>query len=391
MVDMSKHMRDSLQNVPSQKIFDFSQFTSTIDDIIQLTIGEPDFNTPEHIKQAGIQAIEDNHTHYAPQRGTAGLLKAVSGYLKDTTGVDYDPKTQILVTNGVTEGAFAALNAIVNPGDVVLVPTPTFSIYTADVAIAGGTPVEVDTSPANFRLTPEILKPYLAKYGDRVKAIVVVNPSNPTGVAMDQAELNAIADLVRGKNIFILADEIYSELWNDGQAASITKSLPEQTILVNGLSKSYAMTGWRVGYLAAPKDVVANIFKVHAFAVTDVATFVQDAAQEALTNGRDDYRPMEEAYIKRRDVMKAALTKMGWQCTAPQGAFYIFARIPDFLDQDDEQLAYDMAKTAKVAATPGSYFGKGGEHYIRFSYATALDKIQEAMTRLVKYCADQQK
>ena len=156
MVDMSKHMRDSLQNVPSQKIFDFSQFTSTIDDIIQLTIGEPDFNTPEHIKQAGIQAIEDNHTHYAPQRGTAGLLKAVSGYLKDTTGVDYDPKTQILVTNGVTEGAFAALNAIVNPGDVVLVPTPTFSIYTADVAIAGGTPVEVATSLANFRLPPEM-------------------------------------------------------------------------------------------------------------------------------------------------------------------------------------------------------------------------------------------
>ena len=208
---------------------------------------------------------------------------------------------------------------------------------------------------------------------------------------MDQAELNAIADLVRGKNIFILADEIYSELWYDGQAASITKSLPEQTILVNGLSKSYAMTGWRVGYLAAPKDVVANIFKVHAFAVTDVATFVQDAAQEALMNGREDYRPMEKAYIKRRDVMKSALTKMGWQCTAPQGAFYIFARIPDFLDQDDEQLAYDMAKTAKVAATPGSYFGKGGEHYIRFSYATALDKIQEAMTRLAKYCADQQK
>ncbi|WP_295729253.1 pyridoxal phosphate-dependent aminotransferase [uncultured Limosilactobacillus sp.] len=390
MVDMSKHMRDTLQNVPSQKIFDFSQFTSTIDDIIQLTIGEPDFNTPEHIKQAGIQAINDNHTHYAPQRGTAGLLKAVSDYLKDTTGVDYDPKTQILVTNGVTEGAFAALNAIVNPGDVVLVPTPTFSIYTADVAIAGGTAVEVDTSPANFRLTPELLKPYLDKYGDRVKAIVVVNPSNPTGVAMNQAELDAIADLVRDKNIFILADEIYSELWYAGEAASITKALPEQTILVNGLSKSYAMTGWRVGYLAAPQDVVAKIFKVHAFAVTDVATFVQDAAQEALTNGRTDYQPMEQAYIKRRDVMKAALQKMGWQCTAPQGAFYIFARIPAYLDQNDEDLAYDMAKTAKVAATPGSYFGKGGEHYMRFSYATALDKIKVAMERLAKYCQNHQ-
>ena len=390
MVDMSKHMRDALNNVPTQKIFDFSQYTSTIDGIVQLTIGEPDFNTPEHIKKAGVQAIENNRTHYAPQRGTAGLLSAISDYLKDTADVQYDPKTEILVTNGVTEGAFAALSAIVNPGDVVLIPTPTFSIYTADVAIAGGTPVEVDTSATDFRLTPEVLKPYLDKYGDRVKAIVVVNPSNPTGVAMNQKELDAIADLVRGKNIFILADEIYSELWYDGQAASIAKSLPEQTILVNGLSKSYAMTGWRIGYLAAPKDVVSNIFKVHAFAVTDVATFVQDAAEEALRNGRKDYQPMEKAYIERRDVMEAALKKMGWQCTAPQGAFYIFARLPSFLEQDDEKLAYDMAKNAKVAATPGSYFGKGGEHCIRFSYATALDQIKVAMERLAKYCADRQ-
>ena len=387
---MSKHMRDTLNNVPTQKIFDFSQYTSTIDGIVQLTIGEPDFNTPAHIKEAGIKAIENNRTHYAPQRGTAGMLSAVSDYLKDTAGLEYDPQTEILVTNGVTEGAFAALSAIVNPGDVVLVPTPTFSIYTADVAIAGGKPVEVDTSATDFRLTPEVLKPYLDKYGDRVKAIIVVNPSNPTGVALDQDELNAIADLIRGKNIFILADEIYSELWYDGQPASIAKSLRDQTILVNGLSKSYAMTGWRIGYLAAPRDVVANIFKVHAFAVTDVATFVQDAAEEALRNGREDYKPMEKAYIERRNVMEAALKKMGWDCTAPQGAFYVFAKIPAFLEQDDEKLAYDMAKNAKVAATPGSYFGKGGEHCIRFSYATALDKIKLAMDRLVKYCAERQ-
>lgn len=390
MVDMSKHMRDTLNNVPTQKIFDFSQYTSTIDGIVQLTIGEPDFNTPAHIKEAGIKAIENNRTHYAPQQGTAGMLSAVSDYLKDTAGLEYDPQTEILVTNGVTEGAFAALSAIVNPGDVVLVPTPTFSIYTADVAVAGGKPVEVDTSATDFRLTPEVLKPYLDKYGDRVKAIIVVNPSNPTGVALDQDELNAIADLIRGKNIFILADEIYSELWYDGQPASIAKSLRDQTILVNGLSKSYAMTGWRIGYLAAPRDVVANIFKVHAFAVTDVATFVQDAAEEALRNGREDYKPMEKAYIERRNVMEAALKKMGWDCTAPQGAFYVFAKIPAFLEQDDEKLAYDMAKNAKVAATPGSYFGKGGEHCIRFSYATALDKIKLAMDRLAKYCAERQ-
>lgn len=384
---MAKHMRSSLQKVPTMKIFDFSLYTKSIPGIVQLTIGEPDFNTPEHIKEAGIKAIENNRTHYAPQRGTMPLRQQISKYVADKTGKTYNPETEILVTNGVTEGAFAAVNAITNPGDVILVPTPTFSIYTADVAIAGGTPVEVDTSKTNFRLTPELIQSYLDKYGDRVKGLVVVNPSNPTGIAMTQEELDAIADVVRDKPIFVLADEIYDELWYSGNYASIVKSLPEQTILLNGFSKAYAMTGWRVGYMCAPKAITDELFKVHGFAVTDIATFVQDAATEALKNGRGDWKPMVDQYIERRDLLHDRLQAMGWQCTNPQGAFYIFAKIPDYLEQDDEKFAYELADQAKVAITPGSYFGAGGAGYVRFSYATDLATIRTAMDRLEAYCA----
>jgi aminotransferase len=390
---MEDHMRTNLKQVPTMKIFDFALFTKSIDDIIELTIGEPDLNTPEHVKQAGIAAIQNNHTHYAPQRGTAGLLAAISDTVAAKTGKVYDPAAEILVTNGVTEGAYAAVTAITNPGDVILVPTPTFSIYTADTAIAGGTAVEVDTSKTGFRLTPELVQSYLDKYGDRVKGLVVVNPTNPTGVAMNQEELDAIADVVRDKPIFVLADEIYDQLTysqEDGTYPSIVKSLPEQTILLNGFSKSYAMTGWRVAYMCAPKPITDELFKVHGFAVTDVATFVQDAAEEALRNGKDDPKAMRDKYQERRDVLYQGLKDLGWKTTNPEGAFYIFAKIPAYLEQDDEKFAYDLAKEAKVAVTPGSYFGAGGEGYVRFSYATDLAKIERALPRLAKYCRDHQ-
>ncbi len=288
---MEEHMRTDLKRVPTMKIFDFAFFTKSIEGIVELTIGEPDFNTPEHVKEAGMAAIANNRTHYAPQRGTAGLLSAISDDVAKKVGKVYDPATEILVTNGVTEGAYAAVTAITNPGDVILVPTPTFSIYMADAAIAGGTAVEVDTSKTNFRLTPELIQSYLDEYGDRVKGLVVVNPTNPTGIAMNQDELDAIADVVRDKPIFVIADEIYDQLaYTEGadQYPSIVKSLPEQTILLNGFSKSYAMTGWRVAYMCAPKPITDELFKVHGFAVTDVATFVQDAAEEALRNGQED-------------------------------------------------------------------------------------------------------
>lgn len=391
MVEMSKHMRTTLKDVPTLKIFDFSSYVAQIPDVIKFTVGEPDFNTPKYIKQAGIRAIENNRTHYASQRGTAGLLQAVSDALSDRYDLHYDPKTEILITNGVTEGVYSAIAAVTNPGDVVLVPTPTFSIYGPDSLINGAEPVEVDTSVTDFKLTPELLQSYLDKYGDRVKAVIIVNPSNPTGVVYSQEELDALADLIRDKPIFAISDEIYSELNYDGHYASMARTLPEQTILTNGLSKSYAMTGWRIGYLCAPKAVTAQIFKVHSFIMTDVATFTQDAAEAALRGGLDATREMDRQYVERRDYMRERLEKMGFKCSRPMGAFYIFAKIPAFLEQDDTKLIYQMAKEAKVAAAAGAYFSAGGEGYLRFSYATAMDQIKEGMDRLERFCQEQQK
>jgi aminotransferase len=389
MIEMSKHMRSVLRDVPTLKVFDFSQYVSQIPGVIKFTIGEPDFNTPEYVKQAGIKSIQNNRTHYAPQRGTAGLLSAIADSLADRYDLHYDPKTEILVTNGVTEGVYAAITAITNPGDVILVPTPTFSIYSPDAIIAGGQAVEVDTSATNFKLTPALLEKYLAKYGDRVKGIIFVNPSNPTRVAYSQDELNALAELIKDKPIFAISDEIYSELNYDGEYASMAKALPEQTILANGFSKSYAMTGWRIGYLCAPAAVTSQIFKVHAFIMTDIATFTQDAAEAALRGGLKATREMDQQYIKRRDYMKKRLDEIGFKCSQPMGAFYIFAKIPEFLNQDDTELIYQLAQEAGVAVSAGSFFGAGGKGYLRFSYATSLDKIAEGMDRLEQFCQKQ--
>ena len=391
MVEMSKHMRATLNDVPTLKLFDFSTFVSKIPDVIKFTLGEPDFDTPEYVKQAGIRALENNRTHYAPQRGTAGLLQAVSDNLAERYGLHYDPQTEILITNGVTEGAYAAITAVTIPGDVVLVPTPTFSIYGPDAIIGGAKAVEVDTSATDFRLTPALLQKYLDKYGDRVKAIIFVNPANPTGVVYTQQELNDLAALIKGKPIFAISDEIYSELNYDGEYASMAKALPDQTILANGFSKSYAMTGWRIGYLCAPKDITSEIFKVHSFIMMDIATFTQDAAEAALRGGTDAITAMDKQYIERRDYMLARLEKMGFKCTRPMGAFYIFTKIPSFLNQDDTKLIYQLAEEAHVAVTAGTFFGAGGEGYLRFSYATAMDQIKAGMDRLEHFCQNQQK
>ena len=384
MVDLTKHMKKGLVEQKPGQILAFAAYTNKIPDIIKFTIGEPDFNTPEHIKKAAEASIANNHSHYAPSNGTPGLRKAAADFLAEKYGQKYDP-SEILITNGVTESIYDFLTAVLNPGDVVLVPTPIFPLYIGDALSMGATVEQIDTSDDDFKLTPDKLQAALDKYGDRVKALVMNYPTNPTGVMYTQDELDALADVVRDKPIFVLADEIYSELNYDQPHASMEKTLHDQVVLMNGVSKAWAMTGYRIGVVAAPKPILDQIAKIHQAITTTEPTPMQDAAEEALADGKDDALPMKKEFQKRRDVLYDGLTKLGFECVKPTGAFYIFAKIPAGLEQDDTKFIYDLAEKGRVAVVAGSFFAKGGEGYIRLSYATSMDNIKEGLKRLKQY------
>lgn len=384
MVDLTKHMKKGLVEQKPGQILAFAAYTNKIPDIIKFTIGEPDFNTPEHIKKAAEASIANNHSHYAPSNGTPGLRKAAADFLAEKYGQKYDP-SEILITNGVTESIYDFLTAVLNPGDVVLVPTPIFPLYIGDSLSMGATVEQIDTSDDDFKLTPDKLQAALDKYGDRVKALVMNYPTNPTGVMYTQDELDALADVVRDKPIFVLADEIYSELNYDQPHASMEKTLHDQVVLMNGVSKAWAMTGYRIGVVAAPKPILDQIAKIHQAITTTEPTPMQDAAEEALANGKDDALSMKKEFQKRRDVLYDGLTKLGFECVKPKGAFYIFAKIPAGLEQDDTKFIYDLAEKGRVAVVASSFFAKGGEGYIRLSYATSMDNIKEGLKRLEQY------
>lgn len=384
MVDLTKHMKKGLVEQKPGQILAFAAYTNKIPDIIKFTIGEPDFNTPEHIKKAAEASIANNHSHYAPSNGIPGLRKAAADFLAEKYGQKYDP-SEILITNGVTESIYDFLTAVLNPGDVVLVPTPIFPLYIGDALSMGATVEQIDTSDDDFKLTPDKLQAALDKYGDRVKALVMNYPTNPTGVMYTQDELDALADVVRDKPIFVLADEIYSELNYDQPHASMEKTLHDQVVLMNGVSKAWAMTGYRIGVVAAPKPILDQIAKIHQAITTTEPTPMQDAAEEALADGKDDALPMKKEFQKRRDVLYDGLTKLGFECVKPKGAFYIFAKIPAGLEQDDTKFIYDLAEKGRVAVVAGSFFAKGGEGYVRLSYATSMNNIKEGLKRLEQY------
>ena len=384
MVDLTKHMKKGLVEQKPGQILAFAAYTNKIPDIIKFTIGEPDFNTPEHIKKAAEASIANNHSHYAPSNGTPGLRKAAADFLAEKYGQKYDP-SEILITNGVTESIYDFLTAVLNPGDVVLVPTPIFPLYIGDALSMGATVEQIDTSDDDFKLTPDKLQAALDKYGDRVKALVMNYPTNPTGVMYTQDELDALADVVRDKPIFVLADEIYSELNYDQPHASMEKTLHDQVVLMNGVSKAWAMTGYRIGVVAAPKPILDQIAKIHQAITTTEPTPMQDAAEEALADGKDDALPMKKEFQKRRDVLYDGLTQLGFECVKPKGAFYIFAKIPAGLKQDDTKFIYDLAEKGRVAVVAGSFFAKGGEGYVRLSYATSMNNIKEGLKRLEQY------
>lgn len=376
------HELDALQ--PSG-IREFNKEVSKIPGIIKLTLGEPDMATPEHVKQAAIRSIEEDDSHYAPQMGKPELLEAISDYIQNTRDVHYDPQTEIIATVGATEALDATLFAILNTGDKVVVPTPIFSLYFPLIEMTGATVVQVDTSADNFVLTPEKLEEVLEEEGKGVKAVILNYPSNPTGREYPQEVLAGLAEVIKKHHLYAIADEIYSELVYGVEHYSIATMIPERTIFISGLSKSHAMTGYRLGYVAAPAKIMANISKMHAFLVTTVTNNVQVAAAEALTNGLNDPLEFRKIYQHRRDLLVAGLKKLGFEMLTPEGAFYLFAKIPAQFGTDDVAFAKQLAKEAKVGVTPGSAFGKGGDGYVRLSYASSDENLTEAIKRIGEF------
>lgn len=383
------HMKKELSALAPSEILKFNQEIANIPDIVKLTLGEPDFNTPEHVKQAAIRSIENNESHYTNSRGIIGLRKAAANFLKQKYELDYNPETQMLVTTGATEAIYSALTAILNPGDTVIIPTPIFPLYIPVAMLNGAKVVFVDTSADGFVLSPEKLQAAIEANKETVKAVVLNFPSNPTGVTYKHDDLQKIADVISQYDIFCLSDEIYSELTYEGTHVSMGTMLPEQTLVLNGVSKSHAMTGWRIGLLCGPADVIMEIGKVHQFAITSATTNAQVAAQEAFENGMDDGVKMRAVYQECRDLLLAGLAKAGFECASPNGAFYLFAKIPETLNQDSWTFCYDLAKQAKVAVIPGASFGPGGEGYVRISYAASTEDLTKAIERIQAYVVKQ--
>ncbi|KAF0495722.1 aminotransferase class I/II-fold pyridoxal phosphate-dependent enzyme [Pediococcus acidilactici] len=379
-----ERIKPSVKNTQMAQVFKYNEEISKIPGVIKLTLGEPDFNTPEHVKEAGVQAIRDNKSHYTATAGDPKVRQAAAQYLKQKYDQDYDPENELVITAGVTGGMYATLTSIVSEGDEVLIPTPIFPLYFPIVKTNQGKIVYMNTAENNFLLSPEQLENTLQAH-PRAKAIILNFPSNPTGMTYTKEQLTALADILRKYDIFVISDEIYSDLIFDQKHYSISHLLPDQTIVLNGLSKSHAMTGWRVGIIAGPAPLVEQIEKIHELSVTSITTVAQYAALEAFQNGLNDSEPMRVEYKKRRDYLHDALVKLGIECSKPQGTFYLMAKIPSDLEQDDFKFSMQLAKEAKVAVIPGSSFGPGGEGYVRFSYAASMDDLTNAIARIEKF------
>ncbi|MGM0174153.1 pyridoxal phosphate-dependent aminotransferase [Enterococcus devriesei] len=363
----------------------FDEKVSGIPNMLKLTLGEPDFNTPEHIKEAGQQAIKDNFSHYTGMSGLIDVREAASRFLSEKYAVNYEATTEVLVTVGATEALSASLLAILEPGDKVLLPAPTYPGYEPLILLAGAEPVYIDTRATGFVLTPEQIDQAMTEHGDKVKAIIITSPSNPTGVAYNEAEVAALSETLKKYSIFVISDEIYSELNYESKHVSFGKYLREQTIVINGLSKSHAMTGWRIGFIFAPAELVAEIIKVHQYLVTAASTISQKAAVRALVQGISDAEIMREEYRARRDFVYQSMTDLGFDVARPSGAFYIFAKIPAGYIQDSMAFCIDLAEKNQLALIPGIAFGPEGEGYVRISYAASLENLEEAMKRLTNY------
>lgn len=387
-MDLTKRLNKNLGKIEVSMIRQFDQSISDIPGILKLTLGEPDFTTPSHIKEAAKAAIDDNQSYYTGMSGLLSLRQAAATFMKERYDLTYHPDNEVLVTIGATEALSASLVAIIEAGDTVLLPAPAYPGYQPIIDMLGGSIVEIDTTANDFVLTAEMLEEAIIEQGDKLKAVILNYPSNPTGVTYSRDQIASFAAVLRKYDVFVLSDEVYAELtYSEGRHVSIAEFLPDQTILISGLSKSHAMTGWRIGLIFAPAMLTAQLIKSHQYLVTAAATVSQYAAIEALTNGKNDALPMKEAYIERRDYIIDKIAALGFKVIKPEGAFYIFAKIPEGYNQDSFDFLKKFAKKKAVALIPGVAFGQYGEGYIRISYAASMATIEEAMKRLADFMA----
>ena len=385
-MDLTKRFNKQLDKIQVSLIRQFDQAISEIPGVLRLTLGEPDFTTPDHVKEAAKRAIDQDQSYYTGMSGLLTLRQAASDFVKEKYQLDYNPENEILVTIGATEALSATLTAILEEGDKVLLPAPAYPGYEPIVNLVGAEIVEIDTTENGFVLTPEMLEKAILEQGDKLKAVILNYPANPTGITYSREQLEALAAVLRKYEIFVVCDEVYSELTYTGENhVSLGTMLRDQAIIINGLSKSHAMTGWRLGFIFAPANFTAQLIKSHQYLVTAANTMAQHAAVEALTAGKDDAEPMKKEYIQRRDYIIDKMTELGFEIIKPDGAFYIFAKIPAGYNQDSFAFLKDFAQKKAVAFIPGAAFGQYGEGYVRLSYAASMETIREAMKRLEEY------
>lgn len=372
----------SLQPSGIRKFFDI---VAEMDDVISLGVGEPDFDTPWHIRDEGIYSLEKGRTFYTSNSGLKELRMEIAAYLQRTQGLEYHYLSQIFVTVGGSEAIDLAMRAMINPGDEVLIPQPSYVSYEPCVVMADGKPVVIELKEENqFRLTPEELE---AAITPKTKILVMPFPNNPTGAIMEREDLEKLVPIIEKHDLFVVSDEIYGELTYGGKKHVSIAALPgmqERTILINGFSKAYAMTGWRLGYACGPKEVIRQMVKIRQYCIMCAPTTSQYAAVEALRNGDEDVRRMRESYDERRRFVLFTLKEMGLPCFEPEGAFYVFPCIREFGMTSDE-FATNLLKEEKVAIVPGTAFGNCGEGYLRISYAYSIESLKKALKRLENY------
>ena len=378
---LNKTVTEKIKPSGIRKFFDIAE---SMGDVISLGVGEPDFPTPWHIRRAGIRSLEESKTRYTSNSGFLTLREEICNFLNRKYGLSYTPATDVLVTVGGSEGIDAAIRAVVEPGDEVIIPQPSFVCYEPLVRLAGGVPKIINLQAKNeFRLTPEEL---LGAITEKTKLLIFPYPCNPTGAVMEKGDLEKIAEVLRGTDICVLSDEIYSELTYGMKHTSIAslEGMQERTILINGFSKTYSMTGWRLGYACAPAPIIRQMTKIHQFGIMSAPTTAQYAAIEALKHGDEDIKNMLEEYDMRRRLIVSGFNAMGMDCFEPKGAFYCFPSIQRF-GLSGEEFCERLLYAQKVAVVPGSAFGESGEGFIRVSYCYSTDHIKEALRRIGEF------